>query len=53
MRRPQAMVKKGQCVDIAIRRIAKDADTGDVEQKPWCDSSAQIDQKREESAKKE
>ena len=47
------MVKQGQCVDIAIRRIAKDADTRDVKQKLWCDSSAQIDQKREESAKKE
>ena len=47
------MVKQGQCVDIAIRRIAKDADTGDVQRKPWCDSRTQIDQKREESAKKE
>ena len=47
------MVKLGQCVDIAIRRIAKDADTGDEQQNPCCDSCAQIDQKREESAKKE
>ena len=47
------MVKQGRCVDNAIRRIAKDADTRDVQQKPWCDSSAQIDQNREESAKKE
>ena len=35
------MVKQGRCVDIAIRRIAKDADTGDVQQKPWCDSRHQ------------